>query len=273
MDKIKIKDLEVYANHGVYPEENVLGQKFLVSAVCGLDTRKAGLSDELEASLDYGEICKFIDRFLRENRYRLLETAAEQLAEALLGRYELMQSVDLEIKKPWAPIGLPLDCASVEISRKKHRVFVAVGSNIGDKEENIRFGIRSLETNPSIWVKQVSDLIVTEPYGGVEQDDFLNGAMHIETTLYPQELLRFLKDTEKAAGREKTVHWGPRVLDLDILFYDDEIIGEDNLVVPHPGIPLRDFVLIPMAQLAPNYRHPLSGLRMCELLERLQQNQ
>lgn len=272
MDSVKIKDLEVYANHGVFPEENVLGQKFLVSAICGIDTREAGMTDNLEASLHYGEICHTITRHMKENQTKLLEASAENLAERLLWEYPRMRTIRLEIKKPWAPIGLPLDTVSVEIERKKHIVYAAMGSNLGDKQDYIRFGTDRLEEHPSVHMLKVSDLIVTKPYGGVEQDDFVNGAMVFETTLYPHELLRLFKQIEAEAGRKKTVHWGPRTLDLDILFYDDQLIDTDDLVVPHPGIALRDFVLIPMAQLAPNFRHPLLKKRMRELLEELENN-
>jgi len=84
MDKIKINNLEIFCNHGVFPEENVLGQKFLVSAVLYTDTRSAGLSDNLTKSINYGEICHFIDKFMKDHTFKLIETVAERLAKALL---------------------------------------------------------------------------------------------------------------------------------------------------------------------------------------------
>jgi len=133
MDKIKIENLEIFANHGVFPEENVLGQKFLVSAVLYTDTRKAGKTDELTASIHYGEVSQFINEFLTEHTYRLLECAAESLAEALLLRTPGLDKIRLELKKPWAPIGLPLETVSVEIERGWHTAYIALGSNMGDK--------------------------------------------------------------------------------------------------------------------------------------------
>ena len=107
-DEIRIEDLEVFANHGVFPEENVLGQKFLVSAVLYTDTRRAGLTDDLSASIHYGEVSAFIDRYLREHTFQLLERAAEALAEELLLHTAGLEKIRLEIKKPWAPVRLPL---------------------------------------------------------------------------------------------------------------------------------------------------------------------
>ena len=115
-DKIKIEDLEVFANHGVFPEENVLGQKFLVSAVLYTDTRRAGLTDDLSASIHYGEVSAFIDRYLREHTFQLLERAAEALAEELLLHTAGLEKIRLEIKKPWAPVRLPLKTVSVVLS-------------------------------------------------------------------------------------------------------------------------------------------------------------
>ena len=117
-DEIRIEDLEVFANHGVFPEENVLGQKFLVSAVLYTDTRRAGLTDDLSASIHYGEVSAFIDRYLREHTFQLLERAAEALAEELLLHTAGLEKIRLEIKKPWAPVRLPLKTVSVVIERR-----------------------------------------------------------------------------------------------------------------------------------------------------------
>ena len=94
LDEIRIEDLEVFANHGVFPEENVLGQKFLVSAVLYTDTRRAGRTDDLTASIHYGEVCAFIDRYLREHTFKLLERAAESLAEELLLNTQNLRGTD-----------------------------------------------------------------------------------------------------------------------------------------------------------------------------------
>lgn len=269
MDQIIIKDLEVFCNHGVYPEETRLGQKFLVSCTLHLDTRRAGKTDDLDASVNYGTISHLIKKQMEEETYLLIEAVAEHLAEKILLSDAKIRGVDLEIKKPWAPIGLPLDTASVKISRKWHVAYVAFGSNMGEKQQYIEKALEGLEHTELCRVKRVSTIISTEPYGGVEQDVFLNGALRMETLLTPHELLNRLHELEQEAGRERIIHWGPRTLDLDILFYDDEIIEEEELCVPHVDMQNRSFVLVPMAEIAPYKRHPVYGKTMKEMLDDL----
>lgn len=270
MDKIQIKNLEVFAKHGVFPEENVLGQKFVISAVLYTSTREAGKTDDLTKSIHYGEVSQFITEFMKQNTFQLLETAAERLAEELLLKTERLEKVCLEIKKPWAPVGLPLETVSVEIERGWHTAYIALGANLGDKEANLRLGVEALRATKGCQVLAVSDFLVTEPYGGVEQDDFLNGAMKIRTLLTPHELLERLHEIEQEAKRERVVRWGPRTLDLDILLYDDLILDEEELHIPHIEMYKRDFVLKPLCQIAPYVRHPVYNRTAAELLAALE---
>lgn len=270
MDKIHIKNLEVFARHGVFPEENVLGQKFVVSAVLYTSTREAGRTDDLAKSIHYGEVSRFITEFMEQNTFQLLETAAERLAEELLLNTERLEKIRLEIKKPWAPVGLPLETVSVEIERGWHTAYIALGSNLGDKEANLRLGVEGLRSTRGCRVEAVSDFLVTAPYGGVEQDDFLNGAMKIRTLLTPHELLERLHEIEQEAKRERVVRWGPRTLDLDILLYDDLILDEEELHIPHIEMYKRDFVLKPLCQIAPYARHPVYNRTAAELLADLE---
>lgn len=270
MDEIRIRRLEVFAHHGVFPAENQLGQKFVVSAALGADLRRAGLTDELEHSLDYGAVCADIQRFLTGHTFKLLETAAEQLAAHLLRTLPPLKSVRLEIEKPWAPIGLPLETASVSIARGWHTAYVALGSNLGDRHAYLDGAVRALREDADMRLGAVSDYIETAPYGGVEQGDFLNAALCVHTLLPPHELLDRLHAIERAAGRERLVRWGPRTLDLDILLYDDDIIADDTLRVPHPEMPKRDFVLRPLAQIAPYLVHPVYRKTVREMWEALE---
>ena len=256
-DKIYIENLQVFANHGVFPEENSLGQKFIVSAVLYTKTRKAGKTDQLEDSTHYGEVSLFMTDFLQKNTYKLIEAAAENLAEAVLDAYPLVEGIDLELKKPWAPVKLPLDYVSVKISRFWHTAYIAMGSNLGDKKAYLDMAVNCLSERDDCKVVSVSDYIVTEPYGGVVQDDFLNGALALRTLQEPQELLETLHGIEAAADRKREVRWGPRTLDLDILLYDDMVYDSENLTTPHKEMHLRDFVLTPMVQIAPWKRHPI----------------
>jgi dihydroneopterin aldolase/2-amino-4-hydroxy-6-hydroxymethyldihydropteridine diphosphokinase len=270
MDKIKIRDLEVYARHGVYPEETALGQKFLVSLVMETDTRAAGKADDLSKSVDYGKVAHDVERFLTKNTYRLLEAAAEHLAEELLLGYPQVNVVTVEIKKPWAPVLLPLETVAVEIVRRWHEVYLSIGSNMGDKEKNLENALDFLRNDPKIRVVQVSEFLVTKPYGYTEQDDFLNGAVRIDTLYTPEELLGIIHEAEADGGRERKIRWGPRTIDLDILFYDDEIISEPDLVIPHREIQKREFVLKPLSLIAAWKEHPVFHKSVMELLEMLE---
>lgn len=272
MDKIIIKDLEVYANHGVLKEERELGQKFLVSCNMYLSTRTAALNDDLNESIDYGKICFRITRFLTEHTYKLIETAAEELAKELLYTVPLLEKIDLEIDKPWAPIGLSISNVGVSITRGWHEAYIALGSNMGDKEAYLKHGVASIEKSKDCQVLTVSKFIETKPYGVLDQPDFLNGCMKIRTILPPQELLTFLQGIEHSVNRVREGKWGPRTLDLDILFYDKEIIDTPELTVPHNDMQNRDFVLEPLSKIAPNLCHPIFGKTIKMMYDELLQS-
>ncbi len=267
MDVIGIHHLEVFGNHGVFPEETKLGQKFLVNARLFTRTREAGFTDDLTKSIHYGEICHTITSFLREHTYHLIEAAAEHLAEHLLLETPRLWGVELEILKPWAPIGLPLKSVSVKISRSWHKAYIALGSNLGDKQGYLDEAVLKLKQHKGIRVCKVSDFMETEPYGGVEQDVFLNGCLEADTILSPLELLQEMNRIESEAGRERVIHWGPRTLDLDLIFYDRLITEEPKLLLPHPDLHNREFVLRPLEELCPYLRHPVTGKTVKEMLE------
>lgn len=269
LDRINIRNLEVFGRHGVFPEENRLGQKFIINAMLYVPVREAGLKDDLTKSVHYGEVSHFMTNYMMEHTFGLIEAVAEQMAKAVLLRFPLLQQITLEISKPWAPIGLPLEAVSVEVTRGWHLAYIAVGSNLGDKEAYIRQGIETLNGKEDCVVERVSELIVTKPYGVEEQPDFLNGMIELRTLLFPQELLDVLHQVEQEANRERNIRWGPRTLDLDIIFYDDCVVDEERLQIPHLDMENREFVLKPLAELAPYLRHPLNGKTVRRMLEEL----
>ncbi len=273
MDKIIINDLETFGYHGVFEEEAFLGQKFIITAVLYLSTRKAGKTDDLQESLDYGVACQLIKKIVKTERYQLIERLAEEIAEQLLLTFSLLQSVEITVKKPWAPVLMSMDTVAVNIKRGWHKAYLSIGSNMGDKEGHLDFAIDQLNALPDTKVTAVSDFIVTKPYGDVEQDDFLNGALEIETLKTPEELLEKALSIEKETGRERLIHWGPRTLDIDILFYDDEIIMTDHLKIPHVEIPKRQFVLEPLSNIAPYHIHPVYHKSVVQMLDELQKGE
>lgn len=268
-DQIRIEELEVYAHHGVYPEENEKGQHFYVNATLYTNTRPAGMADDLRLSTNYGEVCQFITEFMQQHTFQLIETVAERTAYEVLQQFPLVQGLDLEIRKPEAPIPLPFGSVSVAIHREWHEAYIAVGSNMGDSRGHIAKALGQLEKHKDIQVTKVSGLLETLPYGGVEQENFVNGMFEIRTLLTPEELLRELHKIEASEGRERKIHWGPRTLDLDIIFYDDLIYSSEDLVIPHVDMENRYFVLKPLSELAPNFRHPITHKTVAQMLAEL----
>ena len=271
-DQIIVEDLQIYAHHGVYRQENEKGQNFYISAVLDTDTRAAGMADDLGLSTNYGVVCRFLHTFLTEHTYKLIETAAEKASEALLLQFPYVRQVTMEVKNPEAPITVPFGSVSVKITRGWHRVYIACGSNIGDRRAHLSAAVDALLMDKRCRVLRVSDWVETTPYGGVEQADYLNGVLSIETLYTPEELLEVLQGIEKAEARERKERWGPRTLDLDILLYEGRLMDTDKLTIPHKDMQNRDFVLKPLSQIAPYERHPVFNKAVVELLAEVERN-
>jgi len=271
MDKIFIKDLQVYGYHGVNKEEKKMGQRFLISLELYMDLRVPGKSDNLNQTVNYAELCEKVEDKFIEEKFDLIEAAAESIAEFILVSFSLIAGVKVNIKKPWAPIGKPLDFAGVEITRFWHVAYVGIGSNMGDREKNILSAIEKIGINVSkeTLITKVSNIYETSPVGFSDQGDFLNCAIQIKTLLKPEELLVELLKIEEELKRKRTIKWGPRTIDLDVLLFDDEILSTENLIVPHPRMHERLFVLQPLCDLAPYKLHPILRKRIIELKESL----
>ena len=263
MDKIILKNLEIYARHGAAPGEKELPQKFLVSVEALSDLRRAGITDELSDTADYGRMAEKIREVFTGSSYDLIEKCAEETALELLLRFPVSE-VTVTVKKPWAPMGMPLDYAAVEITRGWHRAYLGLGANLGDREENIASAMGMLEHEHTRVVRR-SSLYETKPYGYPDQPDFMNCAAEISTLLSPGELMALCLDTELKLKRERKERWGPRTIDIDILLYDDLVTEDDLITIPHPDMTNRLFVLEPLSEIAPNAVHPLEKQRIAYL--------
>lgn len=131
------------------------------------------------------------------------------------------------------------------------KAYISIGSNIGDRHANINRALEMLKSNKDIEVGAVSSLIETAPVGYINQPNFINAAAELHTTLNPRELLKALMSIEDKMGRTREIRWGPRVIDLDLLLYNNKRINESDLQIPHPRMMERAFVLIPLAEIAP----------------------
>jgi 2-amino-4-hydroxy-6-hydroxymethyldihydropteridine diphosphokinase len=152
-----------------------------------------------------------------------------------------------------------------------HIVYLGLGSNLGNRKVNLQAAVEGIE--PVARLLATSPIYETPPWGYLNQPDFLNQVVRVDTDLSPSELLVYLKSLETRLGRTATVRYGPRTIDIDILFYDDLILDEPGLIIPHPRIQGRAFVLVPLADLAPDMLHPLEGKSILALLKQVDRSE
>lgn len=146
--------------------------------------------------------------------------------------------------------------------------YIAIGSNIGDRQKALEDALNQIEKE-GIKVTRVSSFYETLPYGYTDQPPFLNGAIEVQTTLSARELLKTLLSIEKDLGRVRQFKWGPRTIDLDIIFFNNEVYNEPDLIIPHPDMQNRSFVLTPLNDICPTYLHPQLNKTTHDLLTEL----
>jgi 2-amino-4-hydroxy-6-hydroxymethyldihydropteridine diphosphokinase len=140
--------------------------------------------------------------------------------------------------------------------KQQSQAFIGLGSNLGDRETSLEAARRMLSDHSNVELNKASSLYETEPVGYADQGWFLNQVVEVVTCLDPYALLRVLQGIERELGRQRLIHWGPRVIDLDVLLYGDAVLNSPELIVPHPRLYERSFVLSPLAEIAPDHVHP-----------------
>ena len=255
-DRISISGLQVMAVVGVLAHERQAPQPLRIDLVLETDLRDAGRSDELPDTVDYGEVAERVATVVAGSKDVLLERLAERVAETVVG-FTPVDAVEVTLAKLRPPLAVPVDTAAVQIRRGRaeldvaahvsHEVIVALGSNLGDRQSYLRFAVAELGE-----VGATSQVFETEPVGGPEgQGAYLNMVAVVDTPLDPYAFLRRCNRIELQALRQRVVPSGPRTLDIDVLFFDDVVIDSPELMLPHPRLAERRFVLAPLAEVAP----------------------
>ncbi|MFZ4516715.1 MAG: 2-amino-4-hydroxy-6-hydroxymethyldihydropteridine diphosphokinase [Acidimicrobiia bacterium] len=257
LDRIVVQGLVVTTTVGVLDHEREIPQPLRIDLALHVDARAAGRSDDLGDTANYGDVAVRVANLVRESKDLLLERVAERIA-ALILDIDRVEGVDVTVAKLRPPIPEQLDSTAVSITRTRRddglnpalharTALIALGSNLGDRAGYLRSAVDAL---PGVTAR--SDVFETEPVGGPEgQDAFLNMVVECRTTLDPYALLRVCQRIEYQAQRQRVVHWGPRTLDVDLLFYENITIDDPELIIPHPRIAARRFVLEPLSQIAP----------------------
>lgn len=270
-DYIKITNLRVYAYHGVLEEEKEEGQEFFLNAKIYIDMRKPGMTDDLNDTLNYDELCDYLQDLFREKTFDLIEAAAEYTVQEILFFFKQIQGIELEVRKPHAPVTHKPEDISVTIYREWHKTYLSIGSNYKNSCGYLNEGIYMLKELRGIKNVRRSELVITEPYGPVEQDNFTNLCVEMDTYLHPEELLVHIHEIEDYFERDRSIKWGPRPFDADILFYDNWVYDSETLHIPHVELQNRMFVLDPLEQIVPWFRHPITGKTVAQMKKELEE--
>ncbi len=255
-DTISLLGVRAFGHHGVLQVERREGQNFVVDTALEVDTSAAGVSDDVADTVNYAEVAADIVAIIEGEPRNLIERVAAEIADTLLVRYPLVQQLTLTLHKPQAPVGVPFGDVSITLERRRDSpVVIAVGANVGDSKATAHRAFDEMVGIPGVWGVRPSPLFRTEPVGGPEQGEYVNAVVLARTSLPPRALLAALHDIEARAGRTRTVRWGPRTLDLDLIQYGDPAAGtemisaDEALHLPHPRAHERAFVLVPWAAL------------------------
>lgn len=255
-DRIEVNGIRAVGIIGALPHEREIPQPLSVDLSLDVNLRDAGRSDELGDTVNYGLVAERTVAVIEEAKDILLERLAARIADEVLA-FDRVDAVDVKLTKVRPPITVDAVDTAVRIRRVRseavapprsaHTAYIALGSNLGDREGFLRLAVRGLGN-----VTKMSDVYETDPVGGPDdQGPYLNMVVEVETSLDPYALLRRCQGIEAEAMRQRMVRWGPRTLDVDIVAYDDIAVDSEDLTIPHPRFAERRFVLQPLADIAP----------------------
>lgn len=256
-DHVIINDLRVSAVVGALAHEREMAQPLRIDLVIGADLHDAALTDELSDTVDYGLVAEQVAATVSSSKHILLERLAGEVADLVLG-FARVDDVEVRVTKLRPPIPLAVESTAVQLFRTRaevdaeqpqpHVAYIALGSNLGDRIAFLRAAVDELGS-----VTAMSAVYETAPIGGPDQQGpYLNMVVQVATMLDPFALLRRCRRIEQTALRQRVVRWGPRTLDVDLLFFDDMQIASAELTLPHPRINERRFVLTPLSDIAPH---------------------
>lgn len=251
-DWINIRNLRIHGYHGVFDEEKTAGQEFQFDIDCAIDTSIPAQTDDYKKTVCYGALCGLVREICTQQPFRLVETLANKIADDILGRYDLITHIVVKVRKTAAPIDAVYDFVGVTVDKKRRRrIGLSLGSNLGEKTSYLRTALAHLATEQDLELDQVSSFYRTAPWGNTAQDWFVNVCVTGWTTKAPEDLLKSVKRIELLMGRIPNERWGPRIIDIDLLFMDDIEVNQPSLTLPHPELFNRPFVLVPLAEITP----------------------
>jgi dihydroneopterin aldolase/2-amino-4-hydroxy-6-hydroxymethyldihydropteridine diphosphokinase len=272
MFKIIIKNLNLFGYHGVKESEKRDGQNFCFNIKILLNKNSFLNNDNLENTLNYSEVIELLKDINSNQRFNLLETLSQVVANKIIEMSLLIEKVTVKIEKTSPPIKENLESVGVEyildrksiesgeevkVESSEVNVYMSLGSNVGNRESNLRKAVDLIGRSPNISMLKVSSIYETEPMYIKDQDSFYNIVLNarIDGEISPFEIMGFLKGIEFGFGRKMTKkRYGPRVIDIDLLYYGEMSIESDFLTLPHPGIEERKFVLVPLSEIAPEIK-------------------
>lgn len=263
-DRVFVSNLRVSLRGAATAEETPPARAFFVDIDCAVD-------DDTCGAVSYVALCDLAAEASQSAPFKRVAVWGERVAAGVLSRFASVSEIRIRIRDPAAAVASKIDQAGVELTRvRSTEVAFSLGSNVGNKTANLRSALARLDGDPHIEIDAVSHFYRTEPWGKSDQDWFVNACATGRTSLRPRDLLRRCKAIEIQIGRTPGVRWGPRVIDIDLLYFGDEAVLADDLTLPHPEMFNRAFVLAPLAEIAGD--RVIAGRRVSEAAELLQRS-